>query len=274
MKLKKMMMVAAVAVAGISLAACGADKAESKQSSLEKIKEKGTLVVATSPDYAPFEFQTLIDGENKIVGSDILLAEKIAEELGVELEISAMSFDNVLTSVQNGKADVAISGVSATSERKKVFDFSDVYNQVGDVLLVQKGDVEKYAEVKDLDGVSLAVQKGSTQETYAKENLTNANIVTLTMASEAVNELKSGQVKALLVDSSVAEGYAAQNKDLGIAKITFDSQDSDGKAVAMAKGNDDLKEAINKVIAEVNENDEYTQYLQEVSKYTVVEGEE
>lgn len=274
MKLKKMMMAAAVALTGMSLVACGADKTENKQSALEKIKAKGTLVVATSPDYAPFEFQTLIDGENKVVGSDILLAEKIADELGVELEISSMSFDNVLTSVQNGKADVAISGVSATAERKKVFDFSDVYNQVGDVLLVQKGDVDTYAQAKDLDGISLAVQKGSTQETYAKENLTNVNIVTLTMASEAVNELKSGQVKALLVDSSVAEGYVAQNKDLGIAGITFDSQDSEGKAVAMAKGSGDLKDAINKVIAEVNEKDEYTQYLQEVSKYTVVEGEE
>ena len=109
MKLKKMLTLAATFVATLSLAACSASSSsDSSQSTLEKIKEKGTLVVATSPDYAPFEFQALVDGKNEVVGADIMLAQKIADELGVKLEVSAMSFDNVLSSVQNGKADIAI----------------------------------------------------------------------------------------------------------------------------------------------------------------------
>ena len=100
MKLKKMLTLAATFVATLSLAACSASSSsDSSQSTLEKIKEKGTLVVATSPDYAPFEFQALVDGKNEVVGADIMLAQKIADELGVKLEVSAMSFDNVLSSV-------------------------------------------------------------------------------------------------------------------------------------------------------------------------------
>ena len=86
MKLKKMLTLAATFVATLSLAACSASSSsDSSQSTLEKIKEKGTLVVATSPDYAPFEFQALVDGKNEVVGADIMLAQKIADELGVKL---------------------------------------------------------------------------------------------------------------------------------------------------------------------------------------------
>lgn len=114
--MKKILALAATVLAGLTLAACSST---SSQSALDKIKEKGTLVVATSPDYAPFEFQALVDGKNEVVGADIMLAQKIADELGVKLEVSAMSFDNVLSSVQNGKADIAIAGLSYSESVQK-----------------------------------------------------------------------------------------------------------------------------------------------------------
>ena len=270
MKLKKMMTVAAVLVASIGLAACSSGS-KTQESPLDKIKEKGTLVVATSPDYAPFEFQTLVDGENKVVGADIMLAQKIADELGVELEISSMNFDNVLNSVQNGKADLAIAGLSVSSERLEVFDFSDPYYQVGNVLLVQKSDAEKIASVADLDKMDLAVQKGTTQETYARESLSNANIVSLTLMGEAVNELKNEKVKAILLDSAVAEGYIGQNPDLAIAALSFETEEENSKAIAMPKNSGDLKKEIDKIIAKIVESDEYNTYLEEAAKYTVIE---
>lgn len=270
MKLKNTLLVAVALLVVLSLSACSSSKS-TNQTPLEKIKEKGTLVVATSPDYAPFEFQTLVDGKNKVVGSDILLAQQIADELGVTLEVSSMNFDNVLNSVQNGKADLAIAGLSVSPERLKVFDFSKPYYQVGNVLLVQKSDVEKYATVADLDKADLAVQKGTTQETYAKESLSNANIVSLVQMGEAVNELKNGQVKAILLDSAVAEGYISQNPDLAIAKLSFEAEEENAKAIAMAKDSGDLKKEIDKIIDEVVKNGTYNQYLEEAAKYTVVE---
>lgn len=272
MKLKKILLATVAIMAGVSLAACsGSSSKKASTSNLEKIKEKGTLVVATSPDYAPFEFQTLVDGKNKVVGADILLAEKLAKELGVKLEISSMNFDNVLNAVQSGKADIAIAGLSYTTERAKVFDFTEKYYQVTDMLLVKKSDVDKYKDVDALKGKKLAVQKGTTQETYAKENLKDAHVVSLTIVGEAINELNNGQVDAIMLDSSVAEGYASQNSDLAIAAAKFPEHESNAKVIALPKGSDDLKKAFDKVIKEVADSGEYNKYLQEVSKYTVSE---
>ncbi|MER0122285.1 transporter substrate-binding domain-containing protein [Streptococcus sp. ZJ93] len=271
MKLKKMMTAAVALVAGLSLAACGgADKSAGKEP-LEKIKEKGTLVVATSPDYAPFEFQTLVDGKNQVVGADILLAEKLAEQLGVKLEVSSMNFDNVLNSVQNGKADIAIAGLSVSEERLKVFDFSDAYYKVKDMLLVKQDVVKSFGSIESLAGKKVAVQKGTTQEIYAKEQLKDSSIVSLTQVGEAINELKSGQVDAVLLDSPVALGYTSQNKDLAVADIAFPETEANTKAIAMPKDSGALKTEIDKVIKELVASSEYENYLKEVAKYTAVE---
>ncbi|MBY5033805.1 transporter substrate-binding domain-containing protein [Streptococcus gallolyticus] len=272
MKFKKLLVAATALVAGLSLAACSSGASTDKSvSTVDKIKEKGTLVVATSPDYAPFEFQALVDGENKVVGADILLAEKLAKDLGVKLEVSAMSFDNVLTSVQNGKADIAIAGFSYSKERAQSFDFTDAYYSVSDVFLVKKSDADKYKKLSDLKGKSLAVQKGSTQEAFAQKSVSDANIVSLTAMGEEVNELKSGQVDAVLMDSAVAEGYASQNDDLVLASIKLEASDADAKVVIMPKGQEDLQKVLNKSIKEVVDGNEFANYLSEVAKYKAVE---
>ncbi len=274
MKMKKFLLSATALVAGLALGACSSSSSNetAEDTSLSDIQDKGTLVVATSPDYAPFEFQTLVDGENQIVGSDILLAQKIADELGVELEISSMSFDNVLNSVQSGKADIAIAGLTISEEREEVFDFSISYFDVANVVLVLDSEKDNYTSVDDLAGIDVAVQKGTTQEVYVNENLTDSNIVSLTAMGEAINELKSGKVKAVILDESVAEGYLAQNSDLAIADIELgDDSEANTKAVAMKKGSTALKAKIDEIITEVVENGEYEQYLEEAAQYTVVE---
>ena len=110
--MKKLFLGAMAFLVAVTLVACG-----SKKDADESIKENKKLVVAVSPDYPPFEFKTLVDGKDQVVGSDIKLAQAIANELGVKLEVTTMSFDNVLSSLQSGKADLAISGISVTDER-------------------------------------------------------------------------------------------------------------------------------------------------------------
>ncbi|HEL1562563.1 TPA: transporter substrate-binding domain-containing protein [Streptococcus suis] len=266
--MKKILALAATVLAGLTLAACSST---SSQSALDKIKEKGTLVVATSPDYAPFEFQSLVDGKNEVVGADIMLAQKIADELGVKLEVSAMSFDNVLSSVQNGKADIAIAGLSYSEERAKVFDFSESYYQISDVLLIKKDSANSLTSIDAMSGKTLAVQKGSTQESYAQENISQANIISLTLMGEAVNELKSGKVDAILMDSPVAAGYVSQNSDLAVASVEFPTIDENSKVIALPKGSAELKTAIDKVIAEVKASGEFDTFLEKAATYTSVE---
>lgn len=86
----------------VTLVACGSSDKQLQ----DKVEKKGKLVLAVSPDYAPFEFKALVNGKDKVVGADIELAQAIADELHVKLEVSPMSFDNVLSSLQTGKADM------------------------------------------------------------------------------------------------------------------------------------------------------------------------
>lgn len=244
---KKLLLGLAGIFALTSLAACS-----SSTNTLDKVKNKGTLTVALNPHFAPFEFKTIQDGKDTIAGADIEIAKVIGDELGVKVKFSEMSFDNVLASVQSGKADIAISGISATKERQKIFDFSDTYYDSETVLLVKKDATEKtYKQISDFSKKSIAVQKGSIQENIAKANLLDANVVSLAQPGEAINELKSGQVEGVVLEKAIAKGYVDQNSDLTMSDIALKSDSNDAYAVAMPKGSDDLKAKVNKIIAKL-----------------------
>ena len=200
-KIKKVLMTMFGLVMLPLLFACS----NNQSAGIEAIKSKGKLVVALNPDFAPFEYQKVVDGKNQIVGSDIELAKAIATELGVELELSPMSFDNVLASVQSGKADLAISGVSKTDERSKVFDFSTPYYTSKNKLIVKKSDLATYQSVNDLAQKKVGAQKGSIQETMAKDLLQNSSLVSLPKNGNLITDLKSGQLDAVIFEEPVAK---------------------------------------------------------------------
>ena len=258
MKFKKWIFVLCSFLASFFLVACQSSSSSS-QSAVEAIKQKGKLVVATSPDYAPFEFQALVDGKNQVVGADIDMAQAIADELGVKLEVSSMSFDNVLTSLQTGKADLAIAGISATEERKEVFDFSIPYYENKISFLIRKSDLEKYKDLDSLASANIAAQKGTVPESMVKEQLPNAQLTSLTNMGEAVNELQSGKVDAV------------QNSDWAVATVSLTMKEGEANAVAIKKGNSDLKEVVDKVIQKLKDDGTYQTYLEKAAKLTEVE---
>ena len=264
--MKKLFLGAMAFLVAVTLVACG-----SKKDADESIKENKKLVVAVSPDYPPFEFKTLVDGKDQVVGSDIKLAQAIANELGVKLEVTTMSFDNVLSSLQSGKADLAISGISVTDERKKTFDFSYPYYETQNAIIVRKDQESTYSSLDALKGKKVAVQKGTIEEGLAKKQLKDSTVISLTAMGEAINEVKSGQVDTVDLEKPVAEGYVAQNSDLALASVALKVDDGDAKAVAMAKGNDKLKEAVNKVIKKLKSDGTYDEYIKDASKYTAAE---
>jgi polar amino acid transport system substrate-binding protein len=271
MKVKKFILGALALVSVCSLAACGSSSNENLQ---DKIEKKGKLVVAISPDYAPFEFKALIDGKDTIVGADVELAKAIADELDVKLELSSMSFDNVLSSLQTGKADMAISGLSATKERKNAYDFSDAYYETENAVLVKASDLDKYNSIDSLSGLKVAVQKGTIEEGLAKEQLKDSKIISLTAMGEAINELKSGQVQAVDLEKPVAEGYLSQNSDLALANFALKTSDGDAKAVAMPKGSGKLVKTVNKVIKKLAKEDKYKQFISDAAQLTGKEIDE
>lgn len=244
-----------------SLTACS--KSSTEDLSLKNIEEKGTITVAMNPEFAPFEFKTLVNGKDTIVGADVELANAIGEKLGVKVKFSSMSFNNVLASLQSGKADIAISGISATPERAKVYDFSKTYYDSVNKVIIKKSDLEKYTDANSLKDQSVATQKGTIQETIAKEQLEGAKVVSLVQNGEMINELKSGQVEAVVFEEPIAKAYVAKNDDLVIADIDLTSEKSDAYAVAMPKGSTALKAKIDEVITELVDSGKMDQLVQE-----------
>jgi polar amino acid transport system substrate-binding protein len=265
MKLRKIVFAVISLFFILTLAACSSSSNKNLQ---DDITTKGKLVVAISPDYAPFEFKALVDGKDTVVGADVELAQAIADELGVKLELSTMSFDNVLSSLQTGKADMAISGLSYTEERAKIYDFSDAYYETENAILVKATDLNTYTSVESLSGKKVAVQKGTIEEGLAKDQLADSNIVSLTAMGEAINELKNDQVQAVDLEKPVAEGYLAQNPDLALASFALKTGEGDAKVIAMPKDSGELVETVNKVIAKLAKEDKYKQFISDASKLT------
>ena len=149
---------------------------------LEEILQRGKLIVATSPDFAPQEF---IDdskkGQAQYVGSDIMMAQYIADQLGVELEIQAMDFAMVLSSVDLGESDMAISGFGWKEDREISFELSDGFNKTGEAacqgLLIRRADAEQFPTLESFDGKLIVAQAGSLQENYVQTQLPQAERV-------------------------------------------------------------------------------------------------
>ena len=118
-----------VLIAAVTLLFLGglATTGHAADDSLKTVEDKGTLVVATSPDYPPYEFQATVHGKSKVIGMDMDVMKKVAKDLGVKLEIKSMNFDSLLVAIQTGKADVAVGGINPTAERRQSVDFSDIY---------------------------------------------------------------------------------------------------------------------------------------------------
>lgn len=249
MKIKKLGLVLVSLGAIVALAACGADKKSGADKYLSKIKDKGTLTVALNPDFAPFEFQIIKDGKNEIVGSDVDLANEIGKSLGVKVKFQAMDFNNVLASVQSGKADIAVSGISATAERKKAYDFSTPYYTAKNVMIVKKSDLTTYKKLSDFSGVKVAVQKGSVQENIVTDQIKGVNAVSLIKNGQMINELKNDTVSGVVFEEPIAKAYVSANPDLTIvSSIQFDSSKSDSYAIALPKDSGNLKTEVDKVI--------------------------
>ena len=264
--LKKLAALGLVAVMALGMVACGKKDAgaNSSQTALAKIQANKKLVLGTSPDYPPFEFLVSEGGKGNVVGADIELAKKLAEKMGVELEIKTIDFDALIPALQSGKVDVVITGMSPTEERKKNIDFSDIYFQGKNGVIVKKGDAGKYKTEDDLKKAKLGVQKGSTQETYIKDTLKVTGYKGLTAVPDLVMDLKNGNVDAIVLNDKVAGINATKYDGVEIVKdIKMTSAgEEEAMAIAVKKGdNKDLRELMNKVIKDLNASGEYDKIL-------------
>ena len=236
-----------------------------KDAIYERIQQSGELVVGLSADYAPYEFHADVNGQDKIVGFDISIAEKIAKDMGVKLKIEELGFDALLGALKTGKIDLIISGMSITEERLKEVDFSDPYFVVQQKVLVRKDDKNKYKTTDDFEGVSVGAQKQTTQEALVKNEMTGADLTSLQKVPDLINNLLNKKVNAVVMEQPVAEAYAQQSKDLAIASVGFE-QGEKVTAIAMSKNTPELKQHVNASIKTINDKDLLTGYKKKANE--------
>lgn len=250
---KKLLALGLVSVMALGLVGCkgGDSNSSNDKTKLAQIQESKKLVVGTSPDYPPFEFMISEDGKSKVVGADIELAQKLADKLGVELEIKTMDFDALIPALKANKVDLVITGMSPDEERKKSVDFTDIYFSGENGVLVKSENVGKVKTEDELKKLKIGVQKGSTQETYVKDGLKLTDYKALTSVPDLIMDMKNGNIDAVVLNSKVAkinEGKYNGIKMIEGIKLTSGGE-SEKMAVALNKGNN--KELLNELNAEI-----------------------
>ncbi|MDK6804828.1 ABC transporter substrate-binding protein/permease [Aerococcus sp. UMB7834] len=233
---------------------------------LDEIKKRGVIKLGVSPDYPPFEFLTREGGENKTKGIDISLAEKIADDLGVKLEIVNMEFSSLMSSLETGAIDMIISGMTYTEERDKSVDFTKPYENAGQSLVIRKDDTDRLKD-KDsfVEGTVVGVQQGSYQEDLAKAYMPKAKLLTMQQVPDLLSALGTKQVDGVLVDEIMARTATKGNDQLTYVDAKVPREENDGKAVVIPENQPSLGEAINHTIDEVVEQDLVNQWADEAA---------
>ena len=230
---------------------------------------EGKLTVATSPDFAPYEFYAIVDGEPVMAGFDVALAGYIADYLGLELEIIPMDFDGVLNELASGGVDLGMAGLSPDPKRMDAMDFSEVYYQGGQSFVTTQANKDLFKSLEDTNKAeySIGAQNGSIQMDLANTNSPEADIVALVKVTDIVAELLGGKLDGAYIETAVAENYASNYPDLAVVlEVPYESE---GSAVGVVKGNEGLLEAVNMAVAAALEDGSMDSFVAEANEQSV-----
>ena len=260
---RSFMAAAGLTVAALALTACGGSSSTASSAAASSVAssaaasseaasaaatelttvEAGKLTMATNAAFPPYEMTT---DAGAFEGIDIDTAQAIADKLGLELQIDDMDFDAALLSVQQGKADIAMAGVTVTDERKNVMDFSDSYATGIQSIIVPEGS--DIASPDDLAGKMIGTQRGTTGYIYCSDDFGDDAVVAYDDGLTAVQALNNGQVDAVVIDNAPAKEFVAANPGLVLLDTSYAEEDY---AIGMAKGNTALEDAVNAALEEL-----------------------
>ena len=172
---------------------------------------KEEIHMATNAQFPPYEYY---DGET-VVGIDAEMAAAIADKLGKKLVIDDMEFDAIITSVQTGKSDFGMAGMTVTEERLQNINFSDTYAKGIQSIIVPEGSAITTVDDLYADGVSYLVgtQRGTTGDIYAEDDFGAERVMKYASGNEAVQALVAGKVDCVIIDNEPAKAYVAANNE-------------------------------------------------------------
>ncbi|MCC8139907.1 MAG: ABC transporter substrate-binding protein [Lachnospiraceae bacterium] len=205
---------------------------------------EGVLTMGTNAAFPPYEYY---DGD-VVVGIDAEIAEALAEKLGLTLEIVDMDFSSIITSVQSGKIDVGIAGMTVTEDRLENVNFTDSYATGVQVIIVPEGS--EITSVDDLSNEDLliGVQEGTTGHIYCSDDYGEDRVIAYTNGATAVQALLQGKVDCVVIDQQPALSFVEANEGLAILDTEYVIEEY---AIAVSKDNEALLDALNAALAEL-----------------------
>ncbi|MGX1269169.1 transporter substrate-binding domain-containing protein [Streptomyces phaeoluteigriseus] len=229
-----------------------------------ELVKAGRLTTCTHLPYPPF--QSEIDG--KVQGFDVSLIDLVAEDLGVKQEILDTPFENFKTGafLNSGECDLAAAGMTITEERKKNVDFSDPYFDATQAVLVNKdAGVNSLAEIKSKN-LKLGAQAQTTGEDYVTKQ--GFDPVSFESSDAVLNGLRTGQVKAVVIDYPVVQGWLKDKANADAFEVVDNLNTGEQYGFTVKKGNTKLVAALNKAIADAKADGTYKKlYEQWIGPY-------
>ena len=277
--MKKFIALLLAMVMVFALCACGNDDAKDNDGdqvkdyssmTLDELKaelktvEDGKLTVATSPDFAPYEFYSLdANGDATLAGFDIAFAQYIADKLGLELNIITMDFDGTLAELQAKTVDIGMAGYSPDPKRESIMSFTKIYYKGGQSFVTSKAKADEITSLETANNAKykIGAQTGSIQYDLAEANTPDADNIGLTKVPDIIAEVISGKLDGAFMETIVAKAYQAQYEDLVI--VCDVPYEQEGSAIGVNKDNEVLLAALNLIIDEAIDDGSLQKFVDE-----------
>ncbi len=244
---------------------------------LLKTVTDGKLTVATSPDFAPYEFYAIDEaGDPHIAGFDMGLAQYVADYLGLELEIVPIDFDGVLMELQNKSSDLGMAGLSPDPKRDGIMDFSEIYYLGGQSFCCLESNKDLFPDLASTNKpeYEIGAQTGSIQVDLMQTNSPDSTQVQLAKVTDIIAELLAGKLDGAYIETAVAESYKTNYPDLCVA-LDVPYEAAAGSAIGVQKDNPALLAAVNLAVKAAMEDgsmDKFVAEANELASGNVYEG--
>lgn len=217
------------------------DGADAVYRTLDEIRESGTIKIGVFSDKNPFGY---VDEDGNYQGYDVYFAERLAKDLGVDVEYVSTEAASRVEYLESGKVDIILANFTVTQERAESVDFALPYMKVA--LGVVSPDSALITSPEELKGKTLIVTKGTTAETFFTENYPDVNLLKFDQYTEAYNALLDGRGDAFSTDNTEVLAWAIQNEGFTVGIESIGNLDT--IAPAVSKGNTTLLDWINEEI--------------------------
>lgn len=236
---------------------------------LLELANPGKLTVATSPDFAPYEFYALDEnGQNPTLsGFDVALAGYVADYLGLELEIVPIDFDGVLMEVQNKTADLGMAGLSPDPKRMGIMDFTEIYYKGGQSFVCLQSNKDQFTDLASTNKpeFQIGAQIGSIQVDLMQQNSPDATQIQLSKVTDIVAELLGGKMDGAYIETAVAESYAINYPELCVL-LDVPYEAAEGSAIGVKKDSPALLAAVNLAIKAVLEDGSMDKFVADANE--------